>query len=511
MNRRLSAGAAALALAFATPALAGDWVDTRLSFAFADDNVLAAEGETTPSSPSARFGAGAQNTLFFDNVNTRFSGFETLSNLTLYKSTPAFFEGLNTEAALSIVALERFDGTINLRDNSSYVRLNYRPLSWGEKDGISFTGFPVSADRFRLGYAYRITWGGNGVFTTRAQQFGVPGARLQINKQFNDDQGVYVFVGAKSGLILNDITREQRTNYGVLGGGGVDVHKYVRLDISAGYFQKGTIPGLADRSIEAYVNQAGASAQLVFHVGTPVGTSIDLRLYKNDPDVYERLFRPETYDPGGPASLSISLEGSHLAQTLGDPDSFGDTVVQTAQAAALIGRVKKGYARFNVTALYRTVSFIQNEVPGFPPFNDFPDGTELQPEIFGSIGVDYHLPRAHVTPGLILGVQQPAAYTGATGLGGNVPDPALLGRRTVVFRDTNLVSILRAGDKSQPILAGKLTFRWDLSDTVAAIGETYVNYDNNRTNFRDDVTGVVEPVYEKPLGIGFNAVLQARF
>ena len=48
--------------------------------------------------------------------------------------------------------------------------------------GISLVGFPVSADRFRLGYAYRISWGGSGVFTTRSQANGVPGAKIQITR-----------------------------------------------------------------------------------------------------------------------------------------------------------------------------------------------------------------------------------------------------------------------------------------------------------------------------------------
>ena len=48
--------------------------DTRLSFVFADDNIFADAGETTPNSPTARFGAGNQNTQFYDNFNTRFSG-----------------------------------------------------------------------------------------------------------------------------------------------------------------------------------------------------------------------------------------------------------------------------------------------------------------------------------------------------------------------------------------------------------------------------------------------------
>src|SRR6478609_3567769 len=178
LNRRNALGLAALAGLVSNAAYAGDWVDTRLSFAFQDDNVLAKEGETTPSSPNARFGASSQNTQFYDNVNSKFSGFETLSNLTLYKAMPAFFEGLTTEAALSVLALEKSDGSITLRDNSSYVNLRYRPLSWGERDNITFTGFPVSADRFRLGYAYRITWGGTAAFTQLASASGAPGAKL---------------------------------------------------------------------------------------------------------------------------------------------------------------------------------------------------------------------------------------------------------------------------------------------------------------------------------------------
>ena len=81
------------AVASAAPAWAGDFVDTRLSFVFADDNVLAGAGETTPNSPNARFGAGNQNTQFYDNFNTRFSGFETLSNIVLYKRIARVLRG----------------------------------------------------------------------------------------------------------------------------------------------------------------------------------------------------------------------------------------------------------------------------------------------------------------------------------------------------------------------------------------------------------------------------------
>jgi hypothetical protein len=88
----------------------------------------------------------------------------------------------------------------------------------------------------------------------------------------------------------------------------------------------------------------------------------------------------------------------------------------------------------------------------------------------------------------------------------------------VVVRDVNQLSILpeTCGAANRPceaelIISAKATFRWDLSETVAAVGEVYYNYDNNRTTFRDDVTGVAQPRFEEPNALGFNTLLQARF
>ena len=505
MRKQICAAVCGIALFHAAVAQAGDFVDTRLSFVFADDNVLARAGETTPNSPDAHFGGGAQNTQFYDNFNTRYSGFETLSNIVLYKKAPAFFEGLTTEAALAILVLEQSSGGLALRDNSSYIRLNYRPASWGAAEGLSLTGFPVSADRFRLGFAYRITWGGNDIFTTRAQTDGVPGMKVQITRD-----RWYAYAGMKTALLLNDLILEKETVYGFLAGAGVDVLPELRVEANGGYFQKGIVPSLANQGIRAPVNSAGISAQAVYHVGVPVGTSVDLQLYRNDPDVAQRFFAPESY-PGG-LSYSISLEGSYLSQTLEDPDVFARTVPQRAQAAALQARMKMNNLRAHVLGLYRTLSYIQFSVPGLPPYKDFPDGTVLTPEMFIAAGVDYYFSRIHLTPGLILGVQRPATYKSPdTVLGGNTPPAGLVGSRTVVVRDVNLLSILPTGYNALPIYSAKATFRWDLSEYVAAIGEVYYTRDPNRTSFKDDVTGISQPSFEKEDQLGFNTILQARF
>jgi hypothetical protein len=502
----LRAAGVLAALGLGPTALASDWVDTRLSFVFADDNLLAAAGETTPSSPAARFGATNANTQFYDNFNTRFSGFETLSNLVLYKQAPAFFEGLSSEAALSVLLLERPSGEITLRDNSSYIRLAFRPPGWGERENLSFTGFPVSADRFRLGYAYRISWGGSPVFGGDAFLGGVPGAKLQLTRD-----RWYAFAGAKTALLLNPLIQERETQYGGMGGAGVDITPWLRLEAGGGYFQKGVVPGLAVQGVNAPVNAWGGSAQAVFHdPDVPVGTSVDFRLYRNDPEVFQRFFAPEAY-PGG-FSYAASIEGSYLVQTLADPDVFARQALQSAQAVAVQGRIKYDYLRAHLLALYRTLSFIQFNVPSFPPYNDFPDGTRLTPEMFVAVGLDYHLPRLHLTPGIIFGVQRAASFTSPeTVLGGGQPPQQLTAGRTVVVRDVNLFSILPPGQDPLPILSAKATTKWDISDYIAAIGELYWTRDPNRASFADDVTGVAQFTFEREDAVGFNLILQARF
>src|SRR5687768_3068481 len=61
--------------------------DTRIAFTIANENVLVSPGETVPSVPGWRFGVpNSLGVLFFDNYDTRYSGFETLTHLVMYRS-----------------------------------------------------------------------------------------------------------------------------------------------------------------------------------------------------------------------------------------------------------------------------------------------------------------------------------------------------------------------------------------------------------------------------------------
>ena len=80
-------------------------MDTRLTWTFGDDDFLHKTGELIPLSPTFGIGDRPQYRLFFDNLNSRFSGRENLTHLVMYKKMPAFIDKLTTEAALVL----RFD------------------------------------------------------------------------------------------------------------------------------------------------------------------------------------------------------------------------------------------------------------------------------------------------------------------------------------------------------------------------------------------------------------------
>lgn len=409
---KLSSKSAALVAIVAGGAWAGDFIDTRVVFAVANSNVFVKPGETTPSEPGTGIGASRQNTQFYDNFNTRFSGFETLSNISLYKKSPSFFEGFDAEAALNINVLANPRGDFTLFDNASFVKLNYKPAGWGAKEDISFTGFPVSADRFRLGYAWKVSWAGDAAFTynqggglsTSGRPVAVPGAKLQVTRD-----RWYAFVGGKTGLLLNGLLNVQERQYGVLFGGGIDlIPNQLRLEANGGYFTRGIIPSLASLGVRAPVNALGGSTQLSFFSDN-ILPSLDLRLYKNDPDITAKFFTPERY-PGG-FSYQLSLEGSVLGQTLANPEKFASTRTQYAGALALQARFKLDFWRFYAVGLMRMLSFIQFDVPGVIPFTDFSDGEKVTPELWLAIGGDRFFPNQHLTLGLVAGVQNPASRT----------------------------------------------------------------------------------------------------
>ncbi len=510
---RLSLILTTLALAFGwvAPAQAGDFLDTRVTFTLGDDNFLADAGETMVDSPRFGFGNRPGYDLFFDNLDTQYSGRENLLHLVLYKKLPGFIHGLTTEAAvvLKYNFSDQRDG--ELEDDGTYLRVVYDFSKGQSKDGLKLVTvmYPASTDRFRAGYLYDLTWGGADIFPGAYRNL-TPGAKLTLRFPSG-----YAYVGGKTARILTNPEegggdtaegRENETFGGVLAGFGMDLKKFFRFDLSGGAFWTGENPrsGVRGELVQVY----GGSARIALHQGLSISKSADLRLYRNDAEFLENLMRKEKYGPG--FHWRLSLEGNAIAQTLEDPDKFGTTTIQMAYAGALSFMMKWWYLRAHLTAFVRSVPFILLNVPSFVPYQALSDEAETRPEAFFAAGADYHFKKSRLTLGLMLGLQIPAEVTTQLTVESGVSS-FNLGQRTLVIRNEGNFSIMPEGEQPVPILAAKVNLQWHLSDMMSLVGALLFQYDNNFTNLVTEANGTARLSFESPVKLGAMLYCQARF
>jgi hypothetical protein len=500
----------------------GNFMDTRLSWTFGDDDFLHRTGELVPLSPTFSIGDRSQYRLFFDNLNSRFSGRENLTHLVMYKKMPGFIDRLTTEAAVVL----RFDmanlsantGNLNsaLYDAGSYIRIFYNTNPNKEKEGISAVFFPLDTDRFRLGYLYDISWGGTAASINQSIFPRIQGSSPGMKVQYDGD-GYYAFAGFKTATIIQpqqilnpgntsdvELTRVGETNFGGLIGGGADINQNIRFDAGGGWFQQGKFDLDDVRGKSVYTR--GVSGRIVAHKDMPVPQSVDFLLYRNDPMKPMVLFAPENYNPKELA-YSVSVEGSYLLQHLKDFDNAGVTKDQGASAAALQGVVKAGYARFSATGIVRNLNFVVRNVPGFIPFETLPGNAKTDPELFGAIAADYHIAKLKLTPGVSGGVQLPSTFKSEFTDGG-VPSS-----RTIVIRQQGDESILPYNKDRTAIFQMRLSVRWQLSEILSMVAwGQYVRDNNGTLVVRDPVEGTASlRVFQSPDRLGVGTSIQARF
>jgi hypothetical protein len=479
------------------------FVDTRLSFTLTNENTFVEPGETNPSIPGWRFGRpNSLGTLFFDNYDTRFSGYETLSHGVLYKN---YRKGhLEAEGGLVLRLNALTPTNISLSDAGSYLLVSY----WNDPEHTdptrySVTVFPVSSDRMRLGYSYRLSWGGDDEWKTSNAR---PGLKLQY-----DFKGGYAYVGAKSVVTLDRRTAEQVAQFSVLGGAGYDVTPMVRVEANGGFFDKGSNE-LADVDDQA-VQMFGGSVQVAAHKGMPVQSSIDYKLYKNDPERIGRVFSKQKY-PGGLSWLAMA-EASLVGQALKDPHMTGTTRVQWGKAGDINVRVLLDRYRLRFDASYRDLAYVVHTVPSIPSFEDFRDDYEVSANYFASVGIDRNWDDK-LTLGVVAGVDMPATLRTPNGEG--IPGVPNSGQSTAVVRlnpgagSSLLIAILPEGEKAVPSFAGKVTAQYDFGEIFAAIAEAYYMYDPNSTRYRrsgpEDEFMFVFGEFNQ---LGVNLTLQAKF
>ena len=523
LNFDVTGSAGSRAIGMAPPgADPSNFMDTRLTWTWGDDDFLHSVGQLIPLSPTFSIGDRTQYQLFFDNLNSRYNGRENLTHLVMYKKMPAFIPHLTTEAAvvlrLDLAALAANTGNLNqaLYDAGSYIRLHYNTNESHPNEGFSATFFPLDTDRMRVGYLYAISWGGTAASIDQSIFPNIQGSSPGLKLQW-DSRLAHVWGGFKTATIVqpvqvlnpggdNDVEEVQvgQTNYGFLGGAGADPIDHLHLDISGGYFQQGTqnLDDVRGRPVYTY----GTSARVVVHDHMPVPQSVDFLLYRNDPMAPMIIFKPETYDPNEVA-WSLSAETAAIGQHLKDFDVSGGLKDQVAYAVAVQGVLRAGYLRLSATGITRNLNFVVLNVPGFIPFETLPKNAHTDPEIFGSLAADYAFPRLHLTPGLAGGVQLPSTFES------EFTDGGLPASRTVVVRSQGNESILPYDQGRFPIYQARIQLRWDISKILRAmVWMQYVRDNNGTLVVTDPTEGTASlRVYQSPDRLGLAASLQARF
>jgi hypothetical protein len=476
------------------------FVDIRLNLTLTNENVFVAPGETIPSVPGWRFGRpNSLGTLFFDNYDTRFSGYETLSHAVLYKNYN--MREWEVEGALVLRINDLAERSIDLSDAGSYVRVaHWFDPTRRDKKLVSLTAFPTSSDRFRLGYSYRLSWGGSPEY--QRSRAAVPGVKLQA-----ESDRVYGFVGAKSAVVLDRSTAEEEAVLAFLAGAGVDVTEMLRIEVNGGYFDRGGNE-LQDVITEK-VRLMGASVQVALHKDEPVTSSVDYKLYRNDPERAYHLFAREEY-PGG-VSWLVAAEATLMGQTLKDPLVSGGTTVQVGKAGDINARIKINRTRVRADVQFRDLAFILHSTPSLPTYSDFPPAYERSANLFAAVGVDHNIEGTGLTLGFIGGVDMPATLTTPTG---SIPGDMVEGEgtSTAVIRGEGDITVLPPGEDALPQVALKFVGRLDFAESFAALADIYYSRDPNQTRLvRSGPEGLLMREFGEFNQLGFNFTLQAKF
>lgn len=499
-------GEAGVAKADAEENPRSDFMDTTITFVASDDNFLAGAGDL-PSSPIFDFRPRKGNALFFDNYEQRNTGEETRTHLVLYKRFAPYFKRLQPEVAMVIewdanrseVNEKKFINTgsrrptAGMRDDGSYLAMHY---NIAEKERVSVVLFPFDSDRFRLGYSWEITWGGRKSFQLART---VPGAKISY-----ENEHFYAYVGAKTARTqrfeeeYNSSRDENETVYAGLAGFGVNITPNLIFEAGTGYFQKGQIP--TERAVlGTFLNQYGASAQLMYNNGLRLRRSLDTSLYRN-----ENGQAPRLHDWKPHHGYKVGVEGTYTSQTLERFSNLGTSGRQGGYAADLNARYETGFLGFSLDIVTRSLEFITQDTPGLISFTTTPESLETSAEWFLATGVQYRLKALRLMPSLTVGVQRPATAKGK------------LTGSTLVVRQSKTVLGNRFIEKL-PLPDGKpvsliYSIRGDvkahLSELITVSLEGRLSHNRNRVQI-DPSEGA--RVFDDPMQLGIGVKAQANF
>ena len=486
-----------LALLLSNPASAGDFLDTWVTTALEDTNVLAGPEAYSPAANFVQRG----NSTFFENYESRFTDDISQTHLVLYKRDEGFIKGITTEAAFVIRLQPYLDVAssrpgVTVADDGSYIRIIKK---LGEDQDFSVTGYAVDANRFRLGYSYDITWGGRDIYAF--DPYAAPGIRAQYQ-----NGGHYAFVGAKTAVGDYTDTEGNKTNeayWGGLVGGGVEFGRLVRWEAGAGTFQQGQLTNVGDVESPLYnapISAMGVSTQVSVRSTEKLAwmNSSELRLYRNAPEFMKDTYISHRQLDG--FGVLVQGETTVLFHDLITPEEIEETTVERAIAADVQATAVAGTTEMSLDFVYKDLPFIVFNIPGITSGYALDPDLNATPQLYVRGRVSHWFPKAHLTPSVGAGWKLPATYT--------------TGETSFVQYDERNKAHVPDGQEPTAILSAVAGLQWDVSPSTVVVGEVLYTLDNNLSDFQTDEDGANSFVPEAENvrnALGFNLMMRARF
>ncbi len=512
-------------LSLSSSLFAGDWISSQVTFKFSDDNIF----ETSRRSNAARFG-DTNTQLFNEGLNTYKTGDETESQLVVYKKFDGFIEGLTTESAfvfnLSVFNNETGDLLTKLKEDGSYVRIEYKMAD----SKFAILAFPYNSDRFLLGWTYDLSWGGQSMWPKSKinKKTPVPGVKFSWT---SDVAGM--FLGFKTRPFNTNLIEEGpngletkdtiSTTWGILGGGYVDLMDMIKLDIHAGFFDKGTNPLQSRDDVDLdkenvfghRIYAKGISGRLSYRYNTTLSVSDAMKVYRNiDPrnDLKgiekENKAKKEVEDFGSGLGFVVSFEGVYLTEQLRDADNRDNLIDFNGWATDLKFRVSSGSFKVNMDFIMRNPQFLLFNVPGLTAFESITTHSSLTTEKMFSIGGEYDA-MEHLTLGFLFGYKTPASYQGENS------------DSIIVIKDREDQSSFTGGltknkvrlpadEDIKPIISLKFSAFYELSKGTEVSGEVSYLIDENDSTVNEEGNRVLRSNSETHK-LGFAVYLRTRF
>jgi hypothetical protein len=368
------------------------------------------------------------------------SGRDSRGRFALAAEEAGFLRGLRSNSLLRFeLGLNGLgnEPTPTLRDLSSCVGFSWQPTPGSR---LTFSAYPFDSDYLRLGYLHALDWGGTrasrreSIFLTQRQ--GAPSLLFGWHHA-----PIKLFAGLKWAT-ADDALAGPRRLWGALGGGSLDVTSALRVDLGLGLFQR--------------------------QAGFVEGTSFRLiwRRAALEPEMSPEPFRaptlredPVRLDADAPRGFALALEGVLLVTRQPPRVTPGAQSLVTAPAGGLYGSARGAVFAGHAALSWRSLAFALRNDARFSAADELPALAARQAELTAWIGGSFTLLPAHLVPSFEVAVRMPAALQTESAIAG-------LAQTWVVSEETGLLP-LPLGAARLPVLAARLSLRWQLSPSLA--------------------------------------------